>query len=159
MINKKTLSTLIALIFMLSGCGNSLSSQMDIQNENLAKEYMPTRLHKVTSTSNADMYESHWAGKEGRSIALNSKLLYSDVLKAFKQGCGFKKSDLIQTRIVSHEIPVFYEVWLFKDAKSKREDKTSGLSVVMKQLPNNGGTDINIYGQCHSEPIRFVFMK
>ncbi|PID48374.1 MAG: hypothetical protein CR967_00320 [Proteobacteria bacterium] len=159
MINKKTLSSLAILGFMINGCVNSFSNQMNVQNENLEKQYMPIRLYKTTSTNNADIYESDWAGEKGKSIALNSKLLYSDVLKAFKQGCGFEESDLVETRIVSHKIPVFYEVWVFKDAMSKRKDKTSGLSVVLTQLPNGGGVDIYFYGKCHSEPMRFVFTK
>lgn len=155
----KTLISLAILGFMMNGCVNSLSNQINVQNKNLEKQHMPTRLYKTASTKDADFYKSNWAGEKGKSIALNSMLLYADVLKAFKQNCGFDQSDLVETRIVSHKPPVFYEVWVFKDTMSKRENKTSGLSVVLTQLPNGGGVDMNFYGKCHSEPLQFVFTK
>ncbi len=159
MVNK-TLISLAILGFMMNGCVSSTSNQMTIQNKTLEKQKMPTRLYKTMSTKDADFYKSDWAGEKGKSIALNSPLVYSDVLKTFKRNCGFNQSDLVQTRIVSHKLPVFYEVWVFKDSMSKREDKTSGLSVVLTQLQNGRGVDMNFYGKCHSdEPLQFIMAK
>jgi hypothetical protein len=156
----KALISLAILSFIMNGCVNSLSNQMNIQNKNLEKQYMPIRLYKTASSNDADFYKSDWAGKKGNSIALNSKLLYTDILKAFKQNCGFNENDLLETRIVSHKHPIYYEVWVFKDDLSKRKDKTSALSVVLTQVPNSGGVDMDFNGECHSsESLQFVFAK
>ena len=153
---KRTLISLAIVSFIMNGCVNSLSN-MDVQNKDLNKQYMPTRFYK-TSTKGADFYKSDWAGERGNSIALNSEIIYSDILKSFKQNCGFSKDDLLETRIVSHLHPKYYEVWVFKDKLSKRDDKTSALSVVLTQVPNGGGVDMNFYGKCHSdEPLQFIF--
>jgi hypothetical protein len=38
-----------------------------------------------------------------------------------------------------------------------QKDKQSGVSVVMKQLPNGGGVDFKLSGECHSkEPPVFI---
>ncbi len=159
MINK-TVVGLTILGFIMNGCVSSTTNQMTVQNQTFEKQKMPTRLYKTISTQDSDFYESNWAGEKGRSIALNSIRLYSDILQAFKQNCGFEQNDLVETRVVSHKPPVFYEVWIFQDQLSKRKDKTSGLSVVLTQFPNDGGVDINFYGKCHSdEPLRFIMGK
>lgn len=159
MINK-TLFSLIILGFMLNGCVSSFDSQMEARNEMFEKQNTPIRLYKTSSTKSADFYKSDWAGKKGKSIVYASNVLRNDVFKAFKQNCGFNQIDLIETRIVSHDGLVFKEVWVFKDGLSKRKDRTSGLSVVLTQLPNAGGVDMNFFGTCHSaEPFQFIVTK
>jgi len=148
MINKILIS--ITIGFFMSGCVSSIQNQVNMQNKHLKNDQMPIRLYKVKSTKKADFYKSNWAGKKGDSIALNSQVLYNDVLNGVKNACGFEANDLVETRIVSHENPIFSEVWVFKDKLSKREDKTSALSIILTQVPNGGGVDIAMKGSCHS---------
>lgn len=158
MINKIIISIMFG--FFMSGCISAIQNQVNMQNKTLKNDQMPIRLYKVKSTKKADFYESNWAGEKGRSITLNSQVVYNDVLKGIKQACGFEANDLVETRIVSHENPVFYEVWVFKDQLSKREDKTSALSVILTQVPNSGGVDIAIKGRCHSDRSKqYIFGK
>ncbi len=146
--------------FMLNGCLRTTPTAVTITNKTLAKDKYPTRLYKVESTEKYDAYETGWAGEKARSMALNSSVLYADVLKAFKKGCGFSESDLVETRFVSYEPPVAYEVWVFKDSLSKKDDKTSGMSVILTSRSDIGGTDIRLIGQCHnSGGMHIVFAK
>ena len=67
---------------------------------------------------------------------------------------------MIETRIVSHENPTYYEVWVFKDKLSKRKDKTSAVSIILTQVPNGGGVDIAFKGSCHSNgSTQYIFGK
>jgi hypothetical protein len=67
--------------------------------------------------------------------------------------------DLIETRIVSHEIPYLKEIWIFRDEKSEMKDKTTALGINMKQLPNGGGVDFYIIGDCPATSFNLVFEK
>lgn len=155
----KEILVTLGILVTLSGCAYTFERQMNAQNIHLEKTNQPHRLYKTKSTDKADYYTMEWAGTKGKSIALNSDLLYSDIFKTLKLNCGFDETDLLETRIVSYKLPIFYEVWVFNDSLSKREDKTSGMSIIMNQLLNGGGVDINIIGHCHSEPTQFIFGK
>ncbi|MDQ6955730.1 MAG: hypothetical protein Q9M21_00895, partial [Mariprofundaceae bacterium] len=85
------------------------------------------------------------------SISNNSAQLRSDIFRTIQKNCQLSEEDLKEIRIVSHNNPVFYEIWVFNDKLSKRKDKTSGLSVIMTQLANGGGVDMNFIGRCHAE--------
>ena len=149
----------LGILLTLSGCANSFENQINTQNIALEQKQQPDRLYKTKSTDKADFYTMEWAGTKGKSMAVGSELLYSDILKAFKVHCGFDETDLIETRIVSYKPPTSYEVWVFKDSLSQREDKTSAMSIIMTQLPNGGGVDMNFIGQCHSKPFQLVIGK
>jgi len=155
---KEILLTL-GILLTLSGCANSFERQINMQNITLEQKQQPDRLYKTKSTDKADFYTMEWAGTKGESMAFGSGLLYSDILKAFKVHCGFDEADLYETRIVSYKPPTSYEVWVFKDLLSEREDKTSAMSIIMTQLPNAGGVDMHFIGQCHSKPFQFVVGK
>jgi len=73
--------------------------------------------------------------------------------------CNYTIFDLLEVRNVSSEIPIFREIWVFKDEKSQMKDKTTALGITMKQLPNNGGVDIFIAGNCPASPLNLVFGK
>ena len=85
----KTLVTIAVLGFLMSGCASGISNQVSMQNKLFKQDQMPIRLYKTKSTEKADFYQSNWAGEKGESIAINSKVLYSDILNGFKQTCGF----------------------------------------------------------------------
>ena len=36
-------------------------------------------------------------------------------MRGMRQSCGFTARQLLETRIVRHEEPIFYEVWVFSD--------------------------------------------
>jgi len=146
-----SLTAMIAVGMFSASNANALEGSIKVANSAAAESYKPGRLVLSESTDKTDIYTSQWAGKTGKTIALVSEQVLADVVAWVKRDCGFELSDLKETRIVAHEPPVFYEVWVFNDKKSKREDGTSALSVVLKQLPNAGGVDVNFYGQCHSE--------
>ena len=155
----KEILVTLGILLTLSGCANSFERQINMQNITLEQKQQPDRLYKTKSTDKADFYTMEWAGTKGESIALVSEQLYADILNVFKSHCGFSETDLLETRIVSYKLPTFYEVWVFKDALSERKDKTSAMSVIMTQLPNGGGVDMNFIGQCHSKPLQFVVVK
>jgi len=155
----KEILVTFGILLTLSGCANSIDRQINMQNITLEQKQQPDRLYKTKSTDKADFYTMEWAGAKGRSMAFGVELLYADILKGFKLHCGFDEADLVETRIVSYQFPVSYEVWIFKDPLSQREDKTSAMSVILKQLPNGGGVDMNFIGQCHSKPLQLVFGK
>jgi hypothetical protein len=132
---------------------------MNSLNESLQESKSPVRYLRVKSDS-LEMYKAEWAGKPGKSIVFNSKILENDVAKLIEEHCGLKKSQLLETRIVSHNPPDFYEVWVYQDPLSKRDDKTSALAITFKDLGPNRGTDFNVNGNCHANaPMKFIFGK
>jgi len=80
-------------------------------------------------------------------------------MRGIFKNCNYTVFDLLQTRIVPSEIPIFREIWVFKDEKSQMKDKTTALGITMKQLPNNGGIDISVTGNCPASPLNLVFGK
>jgi len=139
----------------LQGCAgkqNQIERTFNDQNKKLAAEKLPIRFVKLpVSNEKYVAYGEEWAGVAGESITNRSKLLKADVMGAFKKHCQFPENDLREIRVVSHNPPVFYEVWIFNDKLSKRKDKTSAISVIMKQLSAMGGVDFNLIGRCHAE--------
>jgi len=153
------LLTLLLSSLVFTGCISSGQNQMNSLNQNLQKSKAPIRYVRTKSDS-IEMYKEEWAGKPGKSITLNSKSLENDVFKLIEEHCGLKKSQLIETRVVSHNPPDFYEVWVFQDPLSKRDDKTSGLAITFKDLGPNQGTDFYVNGNCHGKAsMQFIFGK
>ena len=55
-----------------------------------------------------------------------------------------------------------YEVWVFNDSLSQRDDKITAITVLLKPTPDIGGTDMDfrIPADCHaSKQTTFVFGK
>jgi hypothetical protein len=140
----------------LTGCVNSLDSTYAKENKKLEGEYSPYKYTKSNEAEGNVSYSLTPTGETDKTIALSSTLLYSDIFKAINDRCGFGENDLVETRVVTHKHPVYYEVWVFNDEISERDDKTSAISVVLRQFPNNGGVDILFYGDCHSKPVNMV---
>ena len=145
--------------FLLTGCVSSFENQMNSLNKDLKNSKSPTRFVKVASNDKYDKYSQEWAGTPGESVAFSSKILTDDIFNTIEKHCGLKREDLVETRVVSHKFPEFYEVWVFKDKLSKRNDGLSGLTVFMKQLPNNQGTDFLVTDTCHSSQMTYTFGK
>ncbi len=138
-------------IIVIVGCVSTPGREYQVTNEKLERDYAPIRL--VTKPFGKDSYitTAEWAGTAGVSITSRAPQVRADVFNALKERCGFEQEQLLETRIVSHKAPLFYEVWVFHDAMSEQKEKQSGVSVIMKQLPNGGGVDFRLYGDCHSK--------
>ena len=154
------LLTLLLSSLVFTGCISSSEGQMRSLNKNRKASNSPTRFTKTVSNDKYDTYGETWAGTPGQSVTTGAKQLRSDIFNMLEKNCGLKASQLVQTRIVSQKSPEFKEVWVFKDPLSKRKDGLSGLSITLKQLPNNNGVDFVINGECHaSAPMTFTFGK
>jgi hypothetical protein len=115
-------------------------------NAKLARQYSPFRIVPHSDGT----FSRNWAGEPGRSITEDTPGLKRDVLRGFRSSCGFTAKQLIETRVVRHEDPDYYEVWVFADPASRRKDRTTGISVILKALPS-GSYRIRIKGSCHSK--------
>lgn len=149
-------SLLLGVITLLSACGthgvDKAIRAANAQNHGLAAEYSPFRYKVTVNDQGSGVATTEWAGIPGESITAIAPAVKSDIENVIKRQCDFDPEDLIATRLVSAVEPYFYEVWEYRDDLSKREDKTSGLSVIIEQLPNNGGVDFNLIGNCHAHP-------
>ena len=147
------LLTIILSSMIFSGCAGNPASDAALRSANQALEnqFSPLRYVSTPSDSGGSIANVEWAGVPGQSISERAPQVRQDIFGAIMRNCDLQSSALAETRIVKHEVPTFYEVWLFNDPLSERTDKKSGLAVVMKQLPNGGGVDIQYYGDCHSK--------
>lgn len=140
-------------IFFIFGCTghSSLNSSIRIVNQSLENQFSPMRL-VIQKTGGGFVTKGEWAGRPGLSLVeLAEPILRSDLTRFIKEKCGFVESQLLERRIVRHENPIFYEVWIYDDPESERDDKKSGITVVMKQLPKGGGIDVVFPGDCHGK--------
>jgi len=143
----------IVFIVLISGCANKPAIQDEIQlsNKEWNTKKSPLRSKYVKLEDGSSVLSFEWAGTPSESIVKKAEpQLENDIFNTLQKRCGYKRTNLIETRIVEHKYPDYYEVWVFKNKNSARHDKTSGISVVIRALPNNGGTDINYYGDCDS---------
>ncbi|MDF2445976.1 MAG: hypothetical protein K0S46_1212 [Moraxellaceae bacterium] len=145
----------------LAGCSGNPSAVVAAQasNRDMEKSFSPLRLVATSVDKRASQLTFEFAGTPAPSITANAGQLRGDIFRSLSSHCGFTESDLVETRVVRHRIPTFYEVWVFNDPQSERPDKRSGLSVVMKQLPNNGGVDFQVHGSCHTKGATFVMTR
>ncbi|MFL0953481.1 hypothetical protein V3H40_25505 [Vibrio parahaemolyticus] len=111
-------------------------------NSKLALSYSPYRLAEVETTDSKSVFGQIMGGTPGQTIAVVDKLVLKDVLDSFHQMCGYQPSQVTAINVVSH-----------------MDNGKSALSLVLKALPNNGGTDIDIYGDCHPKPLSFTNLK
>ena len=133
------------------------SASVNQVNDNLSDSKSAYRLTNIGKGLNTT-YELQPAGVRGQTIAVNSRVLFADIFKSIRSKCGFEKKDLVETKLVSRKIPIFYEVWVFHDMLSEYKNKQSAISVVLKQYPNGGGVDISLPSECHPKPMRMTFI-
>ena len=150
---------------LLAGCASSSNERaISIANKDLLNSFNPYILAKTNETKDSVTYQSMPAGDVWPSLAPIGSALVVDVFKEINKVCNFKYSDLKETRMVyfDDKTSFSYEVWVFNDPLSGRDDKITAISVILKATPNIGDTDINckIPKDCHDEkPITFVFEK
>lgn len=150
---KRYLLTLIFSFMTLSGCAVNSTNNAALRsgNQALENQFSPFRYVAESSDDGGSVATVEWAGVPGKSISERAPSVRKDIFNAIVSNCDLHSSELDEVRIVKHDVPVFYEVWVFNDPLSERSDSKSGISVVMTQLPNNGGVDIRYYGDCHSK--------
>jgi len=147
------LSIVLFAAMFFSGCAGNQTSDTALRsaNQTLENQFSPFRYVVTPSDGGRPVANVEWAGVPGKSLSELAPQVRRDIFGAIMKNCGLQSSALTETRIVKHDAPVFYEVWVFNDPLSKRTDNKSGLSVVMTQLPNGGGVNIRYYGDCHSK--------
>ena len=156
MVDRKWLFVVFGILGIVAYAG-AQDRGFQVTNEKLERDYAPIRLVTKPLGKDSNITTAEWAGTAGVSITSRSPQVRADVFRVLKERCGFEQEQLLETRIVSHKAPLFYEVWVFSDPLSGQKDKQSGVSVVMKQLPNGGGVDFKLSGECHSkEPPVFI---
>jgi hypothetical protein len=139
----------ILLVAILSGCSTSFVLDKQVQQINAAQEakFQPTRVKFTELKGGGSNLEfGIWAGTPGETAA--NPEYRRKIFDAFNSQCGFLESSLKEVRVVKHEPPIWYEVWVFNNSASKRPDKTSGLSVVMDFNPVTNITKVAFYGTC-----------
>ncbi|MGM0564574.1 MAG: hypothetical protein ACQES2_09620 [Pseudomonadota bacterium] len=155
----KTPLILALLALALSGCAATGSNSISNANQQLAGNKAPYRFVKTEESESHTAYELQPAGEKRPSVVFASEVLAADVFKSIKEQCGFQKSDLVETRAVSHQPPSFYEAWVFNDPKSESKEKQSAISVLLYQHTNMGGVDISLSTNCHHKPSKLIFGK
>jgi len=151
----------IGLCIVVQGCVSGLE-RVTIRNANdhLIENNQPYEYILVNETDKARFYSNiKLRGEVGESITKNSKILETDIMRDIFKQCNYTNFDLLEVRIVPSEIPIFREIWVFKDEKSEMRDKTTALGITMKQLPNNGGIDIFVAGDCPKKINNIIFGK
>lgn len=150
---------------LLAGCASSSSQRaIDIANKDLLNSFNPYILVKTDETKYVIIYQSMPAGDVRPSLAPIGSALFVDVLKQINRVCSFKSTDLKETRMVyfDDKTSFSYEVWVFNDPLSGRDDKITAITVLLKPTPDIGGTDMDfrIPADCHApKQTTFVFGK
>lgn len=147
------------------GCASSSSQRaIDIANKDLLNSFNPYILVKTDETKYVIIYQSMPAGDVRPSLAPIGSALVVDVFKEINKVCNFKYNDLKETRMVyfDDKTSFSYEVWVFNDPLSGRDDKITAITVLLKPTPDIGGTDMDfrIPENCHApKQTIFVFGK
>lgn len=150
---------------LLAGCASSSNERaISIANKDLLNSFNSYILAKTNETKDAVTYQSMPAGDVRPSLAPIGSALFVDVLKQINRVCNFKSADLKETRVVyfDDKTSFSYEVWVFNDPLSQRDDKTTAITVLLKPTPEIGGTDMDfrIPENCHApKQTIFVFGK
>ena len=160
---KNGILALACVLFV--GCASSSSQRaIDIANKDLLNSFNPYILVKTDETKYVIIYQSMPAGDVWPSLAPIGSALVVDVFKEINKVCNFKYSDLKETRMVyfDDKTSFSYEVWVFNDQLSHRDDKITAITVLLKPTPEIGGTDMDfrIPENCHApKQTIFVFGK
>ena len=160
---KNGILALVCVLFV--GCASSSNERaISIANKDLLNSFNPYILAKTNETKDAVTYQSMPAGDVWPSLAPIGSALFVDVLKQINRVCSFKSTDLKETRVVyfNDKTSFSYEVWVFNDPLSQRDNKTTAITVLLKPTPEIGGTDMDfrIPENCHApKQTIFVFGK
>ncbi|HEY9135860.1 MAG TPA: hypothetical protein VIM85_08705 [Pseudomonadales bacterium] len=140
---------LILITAFLAACSTAHVMNKQVQQFNAAQEekFQPTRARFTELKGGVTNLEfGVWAGTPGETAA--NPEYRRKVLDRLESHCGFDESSLKEVRVVKHEPPIWYEVWVFNNPASKRHDKTSGFSIVFEFNPSANTTTTSFYGSC-----------
>ncbi len=140
---------ILLIAALLSGCASAPQGNpaLDSYNKTEESQFSPVRARFTDKGNGATATEfGVWAGEAGQSVATGA--LRDNIFRSFQDGCGFPPTALKEVRVVKHAPPLWYEVWVFHDAKSQRPDKTSGMSVVLRFDQASNQTQVSFYGAC-----------
>ena len=159
---KNGILALACVLFV--GCASSNQWIIDQANKNNLENFYAYKLVKIKETSQAEVYQEMPNGELAPSFAPLGSVLGNDVMLGINKQCGFEAKDLKEVRVVSHdEARGFgFEVWVFNDPLSQRDDKITAITVLLKPTPDIGGTDMDfrIPADCHApKQTTFVFGK
>ena len=157
-------SILALACVLLAGCASRSQRIVDIANRDNLVNFPAHKLVKVKETSQAEVYQEMPNGEIAPSFAPLGSVLGNDVMLDINKQCGFEAKDLKEIRVVLHDEVrgLGFEVWVFNDPLSQREDKTTAITVLLKPTPDIGGTDMDfrIPADCHApKQTTFVFGK
>ena len=149
---------------LLAGCASSSQRIVDMANRDNLVNFPAHKLVKVKETSQAEVYQEMPNGEIAPSFAPLGSVLGNDVMLGINKQCGFEVKDLKEVRVVSHDEArgLGFEVWVFNDPLSGRDDKITAITVLLKPTPDIGGTDMDfrIPENCHApKQTTFVFGK
>jgi len=105
----------IVFIVLISGCANKPAIQDEIQlsNKEWNAKKSPLRSKYVKLEDGSSVLSFEWAGTHGESIVKKAEpQLENDIFNTLQKRCGYKRTNLIETRIVEHKYPDYYEVWV-----------------------------------------------
>ena len=159
---KNGILALACVLFV--GCASSNQWIIDQANKNNLENFYAYKLVKIKETSQAEVYQEMPNGELAPSFAPLGSVLGNDVMLGINKQCGFEAKDLKEVRVVSHDdkTSFSYEVWVFNDPLSGRDDKITAITVLLKPTPDIGGTDMDfrIPADCHApKQTTFVFGK
>lgn len=153
------ISLAILISVFIQGCASGLAqSSIRSANKTATSENYPYEYVLVKDTSEALFYSNTKVrGEVGKSQATG--VFKKDIDQLILKTCNYKVSDLIETRIAPSQDMTSNEIWVYKDEKSEMEDKTTAMGIRLKQLPNNGGVDMFLTGECPKKITSFIFAK
>ena len=159
---KNGILALACVLFV--GCASSNQWIIDQANKNNLENFYAYKLVKIKETSQAEVYQEMPNGELAPSFAPLGSVLGNDVMLGINKQCGFEAKDLKEVRVVSHDEArgLGFEVWVFNDPLSQRDNKTTAITVLLKPTPEIGGTDMDfrIPENCHApKQTIFVFGK
>ncbi|MEH6580096.1 MAG: hypothetical protein V7731_23830 [Amphritea sp.] len=142
--------TIAAIISACSGMATYKRAE-ELANKDLRAEKSPYRAKHIDLGEETVLLSYEFAGIPGESIVKQAEpALETDIYRILKNKCDYLEANLIETRVVEHKHPEYYEVWVFNDEKSQVKDGISAISVHINFLPNGGGADLEFTGDCHS---------
>ena len=131
--------SLILVIALLAGCAADPAAQTHKLNAALDAQYSPMR-YQYSQTGSVMRLETALAGEVGQTVA-NDETRRA-ILDYMRSNCGFDEKALRDVRVVRHQPPVWYEVWVF-DSSAQGGRGATGVSVVMTYRPDIDKTDIS----------------
>lgn len=146
---KRCLIIVTFLYAFIIGCSSVSWMQYEVDkiNSQLESSYAPVRA-KLTSYGGGatGLQVGLWAGEPG--VTAFHEQQQALIFENIQKNCGYKEESLVEFRIVKHTETLWNEVWVFSNPESKREDKQSGVSVLVRFNPQTQMTQTSFPTGC-----------